>query len=41
LERREAALFFGAMRRAITAARPPAPAKGAAKVKPPPVTAPV
>ena len=27
LERREATLFFGAMRRAIAAARPPAPAK--------------
>jgi hypothetical protein len=36
LERREAALFFGAMRRAITAARPPSPAK----VKRPPVAAP-
>jgi hypothetical protein len=36
LERREAALFFGAMRRAIAAARPPAPAKRPSKVKPPP-----
>jgi hypothetical protein len=35
LERREAALFFGAMRRAIAAARPPAPAKRSSKVKPP------
>jgi hypothetical protein len=31
LERREAALFFTAMRRAVYAARPPAPAKAATK----------
>jgi hypothetical protein len=31
LERREAALFFGAMRRAIAAARPPAAQKPAGK----------
>lgn len=41
LERREAALFFGAMRRAITAARPPAPAKvkPARAPAPPPASA--
>jgi hypothetical protein len=33
LERREATLFFGAMRRAVAAARPPAPAKSPIKVK--------
>jgi hypothetical protein len=36
LERNEAALFFGAMRRAIAAARPPVPVKRSSKVKPPP-----
>jgi hypothetical protein len=36
LERREAALFFGAMRRAITAARPPAPQKPPGKRSPQP-----
>ena len=39
LERREAALFFGAMRRAIAAARPPAPAKRATKTKQEPAKA--
>jgi hypothetical protein len=34
LERREANMFFGAMRRAIVAARPPAAAKSRAKAKP-------
>ena len=34
LERREANLFFGAMRRAVVAARPPGPAKSSAKAKP-------
>lgn len=34
LERREAALFFGAMRRAIAAAHPNAPAKQPKKAKP-------
>ena len=41
LERREANLFFGAMRRAIVAARPPAATKRPGKVKPksaPPAT---
>lgn len=33
LERREATLFFAAMRRAIAATHPPAPAKPAAKAK--------
>ena len=33
LERREATLFFAAMRRAIAATRPPAPPKPAAKAK--------
>jgi hypothetical protein len=33
LERREATLFFAAMRRAIAATRPPAPLKPAAKAK--------
>jgi hypothetical protein len=39
LERREASLFFGAMRRAIAAARQPAPPKGSSKVKPAPAKA--
>jgi len=39
LERREAALFFGAMRRAIAAARPPAPAKRPPKTKQEPAKA--
>jgi len=33
LERREAVLFFAAMRRAVDAARPPAPPKSATKAK--------
>ena len=33
LERREAALFFGAMRRAVAATRPPSPAKPGVKPK--------
>jgi hypothetical protein len=39
LERREAALFFDAMRRAIAATRPPAPAKRPPKAKQPPAPA--
>jgi hypothetical protein len=39
LQRREAALFFDAMRRAIVAARPPAPAKRPPKAKQPPAPA--
>ena len=34
LERREAVLFFAAMRRAVDATRPPAPPKSATKTKP-------
>jgi hypothetical protein len=33
LERREAAMFFAAMRRAVDATRPPAPPKPATKAK--------
>jgi len=38
LERREAALFFGAMRRAIAATRPPAAPKPSAKTRQQPAT---